>query len=68
MTVYLLEPEQARRRQRRWQKALSLPVALVIVIAGYFLFQLSRRAAGEVKQMGPWPPPQPSQRRSSLPT
>lgn len=55
MAELVLEPDEARRRQRRWQKALSLPVALVIVIAGYFLFQLSSRAAGEVNEMGPWP-------------
>jgi hypothetical protein len=57
MPELVLEPEEARRRQRRRQKALSLQVALIVPPASYFPCQLGSRAAREVEEMGPWPPP-----------
>jgi uncharacterized RDD family membrane protein YckC len=50
-----IDPEVARRRQRRWSIGLGIPAVLITIAAGFGVWSLTQAGIAEVDGMGPWP-------------
>lgn len=57
MAAFALGPQQARRRQRRWQIGLGLLTILELPLLFWWLIASAGAGADEVLEMGPWPDP-----------